>query len=92
MRIHEFREIQCWYLNPIICLICTFRGFYVQKLINFALVTCMARIQTGFLSVTEHIEHLQLVITSSYISIDTQFTTARTKPSQSAMSSLVVVW
>jgi hypothetical protein len=51
---------------------------------------------TGFGLVTGFIEHLQIVTTSNFGAVansyNLQFTTARTKPSQSAVSSSVVTW
>jgi hypothetical protein len=50
----------------------------------------------GFELVIGFIEHLQIVMTSNYSAVANsrtkQFTAARTKPSQSAVSSPFVVW
>jgi hypothetical protein len=54
----------------------------------------MFSVDTWFGLITDFIEHLEIVITSNYSAIGNlhtlQFTTARTKSSQSAVSSPVV--
>jgi hypothetical protein len=60
------------------------------------IVMCMRDYRRGFWLVSGFIGHLQIVTTSNYnviISSHTlQFTTARIKSSQSAVSSSVVAW
>jgi hypothetical protein len=56
----------------------------------------MSDYRRGFRSVIAFIEHLQIATTSNYSAIANshtqQLTTARTMSSQSAASSLVVIW
>jgi hypothetical protein len=62
--------------------------------LNFDMVTCMSDYRRGL--VIEFIAHLQIVTTSNSSAIANphtlQYTTARTKSSQSAVSSPVVTW
>jgi superfamily I DNA and RNA helicase len=83
-------------LHTVSPLISNDRSFAYKEMMFRRYCHVYERLYTEFGLVVGFTEHLQNVITNNYSAIANshtlQLTTARTKSSQSAVSSLVVVW